>query len=214
MLMYKFWYDYIKPKYEDRAKLCYLDTDNLIIRIIIQDFFVHISDDVTKWFDTCNYDENDKRPLPIGKNKKVIGLFKHELRGKIMKEFCALRANTCSYLMDDDSEVKKAKATKKCVIKRDLIFKNYKNCLFNCEVILKSHQRFRSDHHKVLTEEVNKIGLKSDDGKRLLLCDKTETYPYGTNAFKVCESEMMVVRDSFVKKYVDYSFYGEIALKQ
>ena len=86
--------------------------------------------------------------------------------------------------------------------------------MFNCEVILKSHQRFKSDHHKVLTEEVNKIALKSDDGKRLLLCDEIETYPYGTNAFKVCESEMMVVRDLFVKKYVDCLFYCEIALKQ
>ena len=61
------------------------------------------------WFDTSNYDENDKRLLPIGKNKKVITLFKNELGGKIMKEFCALRAKTYAYLMDDDSEKKKAK---------------------------------------------------------------------------------------------------------
>ena len=88
--MYKFWYDYIKPKYEDRAKLCYTDTDSLIIRIIAKDVFEDIVDDVRKWFDTSNFDENDKRPLPIGKNKKIIGLFKDELGGKIMKEFCAL----------------------------------------------------------------------------------------------------------------------------
>ena len=60
MLMYKFWYDYIKPKYEQRAKLCYTDTDNFIIHIITADFFVDISDDVERWFDTCKYDENDK----------------------------------------------------------------------------------------------------------------------------------------------------------
>ena len=83
-LMYKFWYDYIKPKYEDRAKLCYTDTDSFIIHIITEDFFVHISDDVERWFHTSNYDdENDKKPLPIGKNKKVIGLFKDELGGKL-----------------------------------------------------------------------------------------------------------------------------------
>ena len=58
------------------------------------------------------YDENDKRPLPIGKNKKVIGLFKDELGGRIMKEFCALRSKTYPYLMDDDGEVKKSKGTK------------------------------------------------------------------------------------------------------
>ena len=85
MLMYKFWYDYIKPKYEDRAKLCYTDTDSFIINIMTEDFFVDISDDVERSFDTSNYDENDKRPLLIVKNKKVIGLFKDKLGGKIMK---------------------------------------------------------------------------------------------------------------------------------
>ena len=69
--MYKFWYDYIKPKYEDRSKLCYTDTDSFIIDIIIEDFFVDISDDVKKQFDTSKYDENDKIPLPIGKNKII-----------------------------------------------------------------------------------------------------------------------------------------------
>ena len=112
MLMYKFWYDYIKPKYEKKAKLCYTDTDSITIHIITEYFFVDISDDVERWFDASNYDENDKRTLPIGKTKKVIGLFKDELGGKIIKEFCALRAKRYSYLMGDDSEVKKAKGTK------------------------------------------------------------------------------------------------------
>ena len=110
-LMYKFWYDYIKPKYEDRAKLCYTDTDSFIIHIITEDFFVDISDDVERWFDTSNYDENDKRPLPIGMNKRVYGFFKDELGGKIMKEFVALRVKTYAYRTDDDDEKKKAKGT-------------------------------------------------------------------------------------------------------
>ena len=97
-----------------------------------------------------------------------------------MKEFCALRAKTYSYLMDDNSEVKKSKGTKKCVIKRELMFENYKDCLFNGEVILKSQQRFKSDHHKVYTEEVNKIALSNNDDKRLQTFDGIETYPYGT----------------------------------
>ena len=113
--MYKFWYDYVKPKYEDRAKLCYTDTDSFIIHIITEDFFADISDDVERWFDTFNYDENDKRPLLIGKNKNVIGFFKDELGGKIIKEFCSLRATTYAYLMGEDSEVKKIKETKKNV---------------------------------------------------------------------------------------------------
>ena len=112
-LMYKFWYDYIKPKYEDRAKLCYMDTDSFIIHIITEDFFEDISNDVEKWFDTSNYDKNDKRPLPIGKNKKVPGLFKDELGGKIIIEVVAIRPKTYAYLTDDGIKHKKAKGTKK-----------------------------------------------------------------------------------------------------
>ena len=111
-LMYKFWYDYIKPKYQDKVKLCYTDTDSFIIHIKTEDFYKDIANDVEKWFDTSNYDESDKRPLPVGKNKKVIGLFKDELGGKIMTEFVRLRAKTYAYVMDDDSHHKKAKGTK------------------------------------------------------------------------------------------------------
>ena len=124
-------YDYIKPKYQDKAKLCYVDTDSLIIHIKIEDFYKDIANDVEKWFGTSNYHEIDKIPLPIGKNKKVIGLFKVELGVKIMIEFVGLRAKTYTCLTDDDSERKKAKGTKKCVIKRKLMVKNYnKDCLF------------------------------------------------------------------------------------
>ena len=121
-----------------------------------------------------------------------------------MQEFVALRAKTYAYLTDDDDEKRKAKETKKCVIKSELMLKNYKDCLFNGEVILKSQQRFKSDHRKVYTEEVNKIALNSDDDKRIQTFDGIETYPYGTNAFKVCESKMIAVRDLFVENYADF----------
>ena len=68
ILMYEFWYNYIIPKYGEKAKLCYTDTDSFIIYIKTEDFFEDISSDVEKWFDTSNYDTNDKRPLPIGNN--------------------------------------------------------------------------------------------------------------------------------------------------
>ena len=109
-----------------------------------------------------------------------------------MKGFVGLRPKTYFYLMyDDDSEHKKAIGTKKCVIKRTLKFNDYKNCLFNKKTILQSKQRFKSVYHNVYTEEINKIALSSDDDKRLQTFDKITTYPYGTNAFKVCESEML-----------------------
>ena len=130
-LMYGFWYDYIKPKYRDKTKLCHMDAGSFIIHIKAEDFYEDIASDVEKWFYTSNYDENGKRLLPIGKNKKVICLFKDELAGKIMIEFVGLRVKTYAYLMDADNEHKKAKGTKQCVIKRRLMFKNYKDCLFN-----------------------------------------------------------------------------------
>ena len=88
------------------------------------------------------------------------------------------------------------------------MFENYKNSLFNDKVILKPQQRFKSDHHKVYTEEVNKIALSSnyDERLRLQTFDRITTCPYGTNAIKVCESEMMIERDYFVEKYADCPF--------
>ena len=101
-----------------------------------------------------------KRPLPIGKNKKV------ELGVKIMIEFVG------SYVFA-------------------LMFENYADCLCNDKIILKSQQRFENDYHNVCTKQINKIALSSNDDKRLQIFDKIITYPYGKNAFKVCESKAL-----------------------
>ena len=188
-----FGYDYIKPKYGERWKLCYTDTDSFVIYIKTNDF----ADDAER-FDTSNYEEYDKRPLPIGMNKKEIGIFKEKLGGKIMKGICGLRAKTYAYLMDDDSEKTKAKGTKKkSVTKRRLMFENYKNGLFNDKTILQLQQIFKSDHHEVYTEEVNKIVLSSNDNKRLQTFDRITTYSHGVSAFKVCQSEILVITDYY-----------------
>ena len=114
-LMYEFWYDYIKPKYGQKARLYYMDTDSFVIYIKTEYFFKDIAGNVEKWFDTYNYDKNDNRLLKIGKNEKVIGKFKDELGGKIMTEFCALRAETYSFLIDgyDDDDYEKNKIINK-----------------------------------------------------------------------------------------------------
>ena len=135
LLMYEFWYDYMKPKYGDNIKLCYMDTDSFIMNIKTEDFYKNIANDVEKRFDTSNYEVD--RPLSTGKNKKVIGLMKDELGGKIVTEFVTVRPKTYSYLTDDYKEDKKAKGTKKCVIKRMIKFNDYKNCLLKDEVVLK-----------------------------------------------------------------------------
>ena len=136
ILMYEFWYDYMKPKYNDNVKLCYMDTDSFVMNIKTKDFYKDISSNVDKRFDISNYEVN--RPLPTGKNKKVIGLMKDELGGKIITEFVTLRPKTYYYLTDDGKEDKKAKGTKKCVKKRMIKFDDYKNCLLKDKVLLQS----------------------------------------------------------------------------
>ena len=130
-----------------------------------------------KRFDTSNYEVD--RPLSTGKNKKVIGLMKDELGRRIITEFVTLRPKTYSYLTDDGKEDKKAKGTKQCVIKRMTKFNDYKNCLLNGEVVLKSQQRFKSKGHDVYTENIKKIALSSNGDKRLIASDKITSYPYG-----------------------------------
>ena len=93
--------------------------------------------------------------------------------------------------MDDDSENKKAKVIKRCVVKRRAVFENYKDLLLNNKTIMRLLLRFKSDHHNMYTEDVNKIALNSNDNKRLQIFDRITTYTYMPNAFKVCDSEMI-----------------------
>ena len=111
IVMYKFHYDYMKRKYKDKnLTLCYMDTDSLIYSIKMDDFYKDIADDVKDRFDTSGY--NSSRPLPVGLNKKVIGLMKDELGGEIMTEFVTLRPKMYAY-KTGESESKKCKGIKK-----------------------------------------------------------------------------------------------------
>ena len=158
--MYEFCYDHIKPKYRDKAKLCYMDTGSFFVHIKTKDFYKDIANDVDKWFDISACNENDKRPLPIGINKKVLEMFKDELNGKAMTKFCAPRGKTYAYSIDcfddDDDDYDKntiknenAKGTKKCVIKHHLRFDHYKDSIFNDKKILRQQQRFKSDLYTI-----------------------------------------------------------------
>ena len=91
-LMCEFWYDYMEPKYDNKVKLCYMDTESFIMNIKANDFYEYIASDVENRLDTSNYEVN--RLLPMGKNKKIIGLMKDELGGKIITEFVTLRPKT------------------------------------------------------------------------------------------------------------------------
>ena len=112
-LMYEFHYDYMRPKYGSKVKLCYMDTDSFVYEIETKDFYRDIAKDVKKRFDTCGYSRDDNRPLPIGENKEVIGLM-NELGGKIITEFVVLRAKMYAYRkIDKEVEEKRCKGAKK-----------------------------------------------------------------------------------------------------
>ena len=116
ILMCEFWYDYVKPKYDEKPKLCYMDTDSFIVYIKTDDIYKGFAKDVETRFDTSNYELD--RPLPKAKIKKVIELMKDELGLKTMAKFVGLRAKTYSCLIDDNSEDKKAKGAKKMYHKK------------------------------------------------------------------------------------------------
>ena len=122
--MYEFHYDYMKRKYsEENLKLCYMDTNSLVYKIKTEDFYKDMAEDVEYRFDTSGYVPD--RPLPIGKNKKVIGLMNDELGGKIMKKFISLRPKKYSYRAEE-LEPKKCKGIKKCIVKKTISFEDYK----------------------------------------------------------------------------------------
>ena len=180
IIMYVFHYDYMVPKYSlEKLKLYYMDTDSLVYDIKTEDFYEDIADDVEARFNTSGYSKTDFRPLPIGLNKKVIGLMKDELGGKIMTEFVALRPKLYSYKKLDGSEDKKCKGIKRCVVKKTLTFEDYKTCLFSDSTEYRSQLMFRSAKHEVHTIKVNKVTLNRDDGKRISRKDGISTFARG-----------------------------------
>ena len=180
-LMYEFHYDYMKPKYSDKLQLCYMDTDSFVYEIETKDFYEDISEDVEARFDTSNYSKDENRPLPIGKNKKIIGMMKDELGGKIMTEFIALRAKMYAYKKIDQikPEDKRCKGTKKCVVAKNLTFNDYKTCLFEGKTIYREQLLFENKKHEIYTVNKTKIALNRDDDKRLVLADGITTLARG-----------------------------------
>ena len=123
----------------------------------------------------------DARPLPIGLNKKVIGLMEDELGGEIMTEFVALRPKLHAYRQLDNKEDKRCTGIKKCVVNKTIGFNDYKNCLLNAKSksIYRSQLMFRNKKHEVHTVEVDKAALKRDDDNRVVQKDGVSTMARG-----------------------------------
>ena len=153
-----------------------MDTNSLIYQIGTEDFYTDIANDVPMRFDTSGY---CNRPLPVGMNKKVIGLMKDELGGAIMTEFIALRPKLYLFRKLDVTEDKKCKGIKKCMVKKTLTFDDYKNCLLNPTDVHRSQLMFRSKGHEVHTIEVNKVALNRNDDKRIVKKDGISTLAHG-----------------------------------
>ena len=178
-LMYEFHYNYIKPKYGEKALLLMTDTDSLCYEIETEDFYKDIAGDVESKFDTSAYPKDHPSGIKTGVNKKVIGMMKDECSGKIMEGFVGLRAKLYATKMHSGEESKKCKGINKTVTKNDIAFKDYKNVLFNQTVQMRKMNVIRSYGHEVYTETVNKTALSGDDDKRLVLLDRIHTMAYG-----------------------------------
>ena len=187
-LMYDFHYNYIIPKYGNKAKLLFTDTDSFLYEIETEDFYKDISGDVRDRFDTSDYPEGHPSGIPTGINKKVLGMFKDEAAGKIIKEFVGLRAKLYSYIMEEGEENKKCKGVKKQVVEENITHEDYKTCLLTGKEILRKQNILRSYDHEVYTEEVNKIALSAADDKRYLLTDSFDTLAWGHHRIKKMEN--------------------------
>ncbi len=178
-LMYEFHYDYVKPKWGDKAKLLFTDTDSLCYEIETDDVYKDIKNDVDKWYDTSNYDKDHPSGLYSGKNKKVIGYFKDECGGKFITEFVGLKAKSYSFKTSDGKVEKKCKGVKKYVVSKHITHEDYKECLFTKISQLRTMNTIRSRKHEVGSERINKTALSADDDKRIIMEDGIHTMAYG-----------------------------------
>ena len=183
ILMYDFHYNYIKTKYNSRAKLLFTDTDSLAYEIETEDFYKDISQDVHQMFDTSNYDADHPSGIETGVNKKVIGMFKDEACGKNITEFVGLRAKLYSYKIEEEDNksivVKKCKGVKQGVVKRGINFDDYLCCLLKQYPQMRQMNVIGSIKHEIYTRTVNKVALSHEDDKRIIKEDGIHTYALG-----------------------------------
>ena len=196
-LVYKFHYEYIKPRYSNKARLLFTDTNSLRYKIQTEDFYKDISDDVPRWFDTSNYSKDHPSNIPVGMNKKVLGMMKDAAGGKQITEFVGLRSKlnafkvqkhgnmchdkTCDGNCNNNDcyrvESKKCKGVKNNVVKKNILFEIYKDCLFYSQKNKNYHAQFntlRSRKHIITAECVTKVALSANDDKRYIIPNDPE----------------------------------------
>ena len=181
-LMYRFHYDYIKPKYGKNANLLFTDTDSLCYEIQTKDFYKDIAGDVPEWFDTSNYDKDHPSGIPTGINKKVMGMMKDECGGRHIKKFVGFTSKLYANEIVEVGEEKKCKGAKKNIVKNEITVADYKNCLFTGKSQLRTMNTIRSRGHNIGTERINKTALSANDDKRVVMSDGIHTLAIGHRA--------------------------------
>ena len=175
-LMYDFHYNYIKKKYNDRAKLLFTDTDSLTYEIEAEDTYKDFWTD-KDMFDNSDYPESS--PYYCNTNKKIIGKFKDEACGIPITEFVGLKSKMYSYVKDNEKGEKIAKGIKKSVIKNNIKHEDYKRTLINEEQMRHKMKTIRSNKHQIGSYEINKVSLSCFDDKQYIHDNGTSSYAYG-----------------------------------
>lgn len=169
-LMYKFLYDYLKPKYGKNVEVVYTDTDSFVLQIKTKDVYADIRNEPDlNEFDTWDYKEGNIYGIKRH-NNKVIGKFKDELKGEIATEFVGLRSK-CYALRTKGriDKMKKAKGVKKNVLKSTVSFDDYLNCIKNNCIEIRKQFSIRSKLHNIYTISMQKIALNPFDDKRCII---------------------------------------------
>lgn len=178
-MMYDFFYNYLKRKYNERVELMYTDTDSFILNVKTECFYTDMMDDIDERYDTSDYAEDNIYGIPR-KNKKKPGFFKDELNGKVMSEFVGLRSKMYAFTIDGSGgETKKAKGVKKYVLKNNIQFSDYLNSILRKTVLVRVQNTFRSKRHCMFSIRQEKIALSPYDDKRYVLEDNKTTLPWG-----------------------------------
>ena len=175
--VYEFHYSYMRERFAEKCKLLYTDTDSLIYEVRGNNIYEMMREDSHK-FDTSDYPVSNQFGIQR-LNKKVAGIMKDENNGKIMRTFIGLRSKMYCTLVDESEPTKKAKGVKGCIVKNQISFEDYRDCLFEGKILKCLQNNIRSRNHIVHTERQNKIALSPYDDKRYLLQDSTDTLPWG-----------------------------------
>lgn len=184
-VMYEYYYNYLKPKYGDKVRLAYTDTDSFVFHVETRDYYEDMKKNLEQ-YDTSDYSKEirERFGMPIV-NKKVTGVFKDELKGEIIVEFVGLRSKMYSVRTANEDKMKKAKGVKEYVVKKHIKFDDYVHCLKNNHVVVKDQNTFRTKLHQMFTIQQSKIALSPDDEKRYIVrCNQCKTGACSTCDFE------------------------------